>query len=249
MSYIRGYVSEPWSSSYSSYNLLNSLSSNGSSSSSSGLNGINVSDYSTISSGSYRKLLNSYYSSNSSAKASDKSKEASSELTKQNAVAMGNSVKEIMKDSLWEKKTYTETDEKTGEKTERQDYDREAIGKALKKFTEDYNKVVEDTGNSDSVSVLRNGVWMTQNTSANSGLLSDAGITVGSDNKLSFDQEKFDKADITAVKTLFKGYGSYASQLLNRSNAIANTTGASAYNKNGGYAYSNIAQSNFNMWM
>ena len=255
MPYIRGYASEPWSSTYSSYNRYNSYSSyrNSSSNSSlsllSGLSGINFNDYSTITNGSYRKLMNAYYAKNPSAKSTLKSKDNPSVLTAQNATSMGNSIKDVMKESLWEKKNITETDEKTGEKTVRQDYDREAIGKALQKFTEDYNKVVEGAGNSDTMSVLRNGAWMTKTTSINSKLLSEAGITVGEDNKLSFDQDKLDKADISAVKTLFKGYGSYASQLLNRSNAIATATSPSAYNRRGGYAYSGYGQSSFSVWM
>ena len=99
------------------------------------------------------------------------------------------------------------------------------------------------------MSVLRNGAWMTKTTSVNSKLLSEAGITVGTDNKLSFDQDKLDKADISAVQTLFKGYGSFASQLLNRSNAIATATGPAAYNRKGGYAYSGYGQSSFSVWM
>ena len=255
MPYIRGYASEPWLNSYSSYNLFNSYNSYGNSSSKSsnsmlsGLGSINFSDYSIISSGTYRKLMNAYYSNNPSAKTTLKSKESSVTLTAQNATAMGNSLKEVMKESLWEKKSFTETDEKTGEKTVKQDYDREAIGKALKKFTEDYNKVVEGAGDSDIMSILRNGAWMTKTTSVNSKLLSEAGITVGSDNKLSFNQDKLDKADISAVQTLFKGYGSFASQLLNRSNAIATATGPAAYNRKGGYAYSGYGQSSFSVWM
>ena len=256
MPYIRGYASEPWLNSYSSYsNLFSSYNSYGNKSSKSnlsmlsGLNSINFSDYSIISSGSYRKLMNAYYSNNPSAKATLKQTESSSVLTAQNAAAMGNSIKEVMKESLWAKKSFTETDEKTGEKTVKQDYDREAIGKALKKFTEDYNKVIEGAGNSDTMSVLRNGAWMTKTTSVNSKLLSEAGITVGSDNKLSFDQDKLDKADISAVQTLFKGYGSFASQLLNRSNAIATATGPAAYNRKGRYAYSGFGQSSFSVWM
>ena len=256
MPYIRGYASEPWSNSYSSYsNLFSSYNSYGNSSknsnlsSLSGLSGINFSDYSIISSGTYRKLMNAYYSNDSSAKSTLKAKDNPSALTSQTATTMGSTIKDVMKDSLWEKKEFTETDEKTGEKTVKQDYDREAIGKALKKFTEDYNKVVEGAGNSNTMSVLRNGAWMTKTTSINSKLLSEAGITVGEDNKLSFDQDKLDKADISAVKTLFKGYGSYASQLLNRSNAIASAAGPSTYTRTGGYSYSGLGQSSFSVWM
>ena len=148
MPYIRGYASGPWLNSYSSYsNLFGSYNSygnnskNSSLSSLSGLSSINFSDYSIISSGTYRKLMNAYYSDNTSAKSTLKAKDNPSALTSQTATTMSSTIKDVMKDSLWEKKEFTETDEKTGEKTVKQDYDREAIGKALKKFTEDYNKV------------------------------------------------------------------------------------------------------------
>ena len=116
MPYIRGYASEPWLNSYSSYsNLFGSYNSYGNRSSKSnlsmlsGLNSINFSDYSIISSGSYRKLMNAYYSNNPSAKATLKQTESSPVLTAQNAAAMGNSIKEVMKDSLWAKYSYYTT--------------------------------------------------------------------------------------------------------------------------------------------
>jgi hypothetical protein len=250
MPYIRGYTSEPWSNSYSSYNSYRNSSLNSNLSSLSEIGGsFNITDYNTVSNGSYRKLLNAYYSKNSSVNNTYKTKNNNSAINVQNAASMGNSIKDVMKDSLWEKKNITETNAETGEKTVKQDYDREAIGKALQKFTEDYNKLVDTAANSDSTSVLRNGVWMTKNTSVNSKLLSEAGITVGTDNKLSFDQDKLDKANISAVKTLFKGYGSYASQLLNRSNAITTATNPSAYNQKGGYSRSALGISSFSVWM
>ena len=54
----------------------------------------------------------------------------------------------------------------SGNETVKLDYDREAIGKALQKFTEDYNKTVDAAGNSNSMSVLRNGAYLTKITAA-----------------------------------------------------------------------------------
>lgn len=213
-------------------------------------NSFNLSDYSMIRNGTYKKLMKAYYSQDKSDNVSGlvKNNDPASVLTAQDASSMGNAIKDVMKASLWEKKSVTETDE-TGNETVKQDYDRESIGKALQKFTEEYNKTVEAAGNSGSMTVLRNGVWLTKSTSVNAKLLSKAGITVGSDNKLTFDQNKLDEADISSVKSLFTGHGSYASQLLARSNAIASTATPSSYSRNGSYSYLNSLNSNYSVWM
>ena len=248
ISSIKGYNS------YSYYNQYNSYRNYNNYDSSSSLFGTNsafsVSDYSMIRSGAYKKLMKAYYSQDKSSNVSSlvKNTEPASVLTAQDAASMSSSIKDVMKASLWEKKPVTVKDE-AGNETVKQDYDREAIGKALQKFTEDYNKTIETAGNSNSMSVLRNGSWLTKSTSVNSKLLSKAGITVGLDNKLSFDQEKLNEADISTVKSLFTGYGSYASQLLTRSNAIASAAAPSSYNRNGSYSYLNNLNSSFNVWM
>ena len=64
-----------------------------------------------------------------------------------------------MKDSLWQKKTITEKDEKSGETVTKEDYDWKAITKALKSFVNDYNTTIESAGESDTKDVLRNVVW------------------------------------------------------------------------------------------
>ena len=255
ISSIRGYGNDY--NSYSYYNRYNSYRNYNNYGSVSSLFGTNamsgafsVSDYSLIRSGAYKKLMKAYYSQDKSGNVSNlvKNNQPASLLTAQDAASMSNSIKDVMKASLWEKKSVTKKDE-SGNETVKLDYDREAIGKALQKFTEDYNKTVDAAGNSNSMSVLRNGAWLTKSTAVNSKLLSKAGITVGLDNKLSFDQEKLNSADISSVKSLFTGYGSYASQLLSRSNAIASTTASSSYNRNGSYSYLNNLNSSFSVWM
>ena len=248
ISSIRGYNSYSYYNQYNSYRNYNNY---GSGTSLFGTNSaFSVSDYSMIRSGAYKKLMKAYYSQDKSSNVSSlvKNKEPASVLTAQDAASMGNSIKDVMKASLWEKKSITEKDE-SGNETVKLDYDRAAIGKVLQKFTEEYNKTVDAAGNSNSMSVLRNGAYLTKSTAVNSKLLSKAGITVGLDNKLSFDQDKLNEADITSVKSLFTGYGSYASQLLNRSNAIASASAPSSYNRNGSYSYLNNLNSSFSVLM
>ena len=254
ISSIKGYNSYSYYNQYRSYRNYNNYGFSSSLFGTNALTGTNnsfsVSDYAMIRSGTYKKLMKAYYSQDKSGnvKSLIKEKEPASVLTAQDAASMGNSIKDAMNASLWEKKSITEKDE-SGNETVNLDYDREAIGKALQKFTEEYNKAVDAVGNSNSISVLRNGAYITKSTAINSKLLSKAGITVGLDNKLSFDQDKLNEADITSVKSLFTGHGSYASQLLTRSNTIANSAIPSSYNRNGNYSYLNNLSSGFNVWM
>ncbi len=127
----------------------------------SGMGGINVSDYAMIKNGSYGKLMKAYYAKQDADKLSqtgDSSKtltlmRSSADSLKKSAEALGNA-------SLYEKEIQ-EKDEETGEETEVEDYDWDAITKAVKSFVDDYNAVVEQAGNSETKNVLRNAAWMT----------------------------------------------------------------------------------------
>lgn len=95
--------------------------------------------------------------------------------------------------SLYEKKKFKKRDEETGEEIEVEDYDWDAITKAVKTFVDDYNSVVEQAGNSETKNVLRNAAWMTSITEKAGNLLLKAGITIGKGNKLEFDEEGLKK--------------------------------------------------------
>ena len=219
----------------------------------SGMGGVNVSDYAMIKNGSYGKLMKAYYAKQDADKlsqAGDSSKmltlmRSSADSLKKSAEALGNA-------SLYEKKKFKKKDEKTGEETEVEDYDWDAITKAVKSFVDNYNAVVEQAGNSETKNVLRNAAWMTSITEKAGNLLSKVGITVGKGNKLEFDEYvlkektalgksgiKFD--NISTLKSLFTGYGSFGSQISQKASAIssaaARTKGVDkTYNKNGAYS-------------
>lgn len=169
----------------------------------SSMGGINVSDYAMIKNGSYGRLMKAYYAKQDADKLSqtgDSSKtltlmRSSADSLKKSAEALGNA-------SLYEKKKFKKKDEETGEETEVEDYDWDAITKAVKSFVDDYNVVVEQAGNSETKNVLRNAAWMTSITEKAGNLLSKAGITVGKGNKLEFDEDALKKKTRTKTRMI-----------------------------------------------
>ena len=198
----------------------------------------NLSDYAAIKNGSYGKLLKAYYAKQDAEKASSGGDTVQkSTLMKSGADALKKSADALNNDELWEKKKIKKKDEKTGEEIEVEDYDWEAITKAVKSFVEDYNDVVEQAGNSNSKDVLRNAVWMTGITESNENMLSKIGITVGKGNKLELDEEALKKADISSFKTLFTGHNSFADKVSMKANSISNAAARTSgtYKSNGTY--------------
>lgn len=170
--------------------------------------GINLSDYTSIKNGSYGKLLKTYYAKQET-NSSTASKEESAKFTlaKSNADELKKSASALSKGSLWD-----------------EDNNWDNIVKSVKAFVSDYNKVVEDSADSNSKTVLRNGVWMTNMTSKNAGLLKEVGITIGKGNKLEVDEATLKEAKITTLKTLFTGYHSYANKVSQKASAISIAT-------------------------
>lgn len=203
--------------------------------------GINLTDYAMIKNGSYGKLVKAYYAkqeendavaSEDATKKSSQMKAAADSL-KQSAAALGSA-------SLWEKKKTVTKDEVTGAETETEDYDWDAITKAVDAFVKDYNAVISLAGDSDTKDVLRNAAWMTGMTDTMEKLLSNAGISVGDNNKLSLDEEALKKANINTLKTLFTGHGSFADKVASKAGTIGNAAArvAGTYNNRG--TYSNV---------
>ena len=181
-------------------------------------------DYAAIKNGSYKKLLKAYYAKQDvekSAVSGDSMKKSA--LMKSSADALKKSANALNNEALWEKK---------------EDYDWDAIKKAVKSFVDDYNSVVKLAGNSDSKDVLRNAVWMTGMTEANDNLLSKAGITVGKGNQMELNEDVLKKADIRTLKTLFTGHNSLADKIYAKANSISNAAAriSGTYKSNGTYS-------------
>ena len=203
-----------------------------------------ISDYASIKNGSYGKLLKAYYAkqdAEKSALSGDSPQKlklmmSSADSLKKSADALNNS-------SLWEKKKIKKKDEETGEETEVEDYDWDAITKAVKSFVEDYNAVVGQAGNLDTKNVLQYAAWMTGITESTQKLLSSVGINIGKGNKLELDEDALKEANVNTLKTLFTGHGSFADKISQKAGSISSAAANAAakakgvtYTSKGGYS-------------
>lgn len=203
-----------------------------------------LSDYASLKNGSYGKLMKAYYEQQNAEKASS-SGDTPQKLTlmRSGADALKKSAEALNDASLWEKRKFKIKDEETGEEIEVEDYDWDSITKAVKSFVGNYNSLVEHMGSSDTKNVLRNAAWMTNITDKAKNLLSKAGITIGRGNKLELDEDALKEADITTLKSLFTGYGSFTDKIAQKADNIGKEAANAAvkakgvtYTKNGGYS-------------
>ncbi len=214
-----------------------------------------LSDFSNIKSGSYYKLMKAYYNGNSkiSSVADPSSKASKSSTTaadKINAVSIRDEATALKKSSdalletgsksVFNKKTVKGTDGK-----ETLQYDKDAISKAVSSFADKYNALITSAADSSNTSVLTATSSMVGNAKANASLLSDIGITIGSDNTLSIDKDKLKAADVSTIKSLFHGTGSYAYGVSSKSSSVyyqsvsqlAQLESGSSYSSSGNYNY------------
>lgn len=203
-----------------------------------------LSDYASIKNGSYGKLLKAYYVKQDAENASvsgDSRQKLS--LMRSSADSLKKSADALNTSYLWEKKKIKKKDEETGKETEIEDYDWESITKAVKSFIEDYNAVVGQAGDSDTKNVLRKAMWMTGITDSNERLLSEVGITIGKGNKLELDEDSLKEANVTTLKSLFTGSGSFADRISQKAGSLSNAAANAAarvkgttYTSNGSYS-------------
>ena len=214
--------------------------------------GIDLAEYASVTRGSYSKLVKAYYAKQDADKPQYGDSSQTLTLMRSSADSLKKSADALGDASLYEKKKFTRKDEETGEETEVWDYDWDAITKAVQTFVDDYNSVVERAGNSETKNVLRNAAWMTRMTEQSGNLLSKVGITIGDGNKLKFDEETLKKKtmlgesnieldNISTLKSIFTGYGSFGSQISQKASAISNAAARTkgvdkTYNKNGAYS-------------
>lgn len=199
-------------------------------------NFINLTDYKAIKSGSYGKLMKAYYADeaktqklsakkNDTKKVNNKVKTAADnpELTKAkaNADKLKETASKLSSKNLWDKK-----DGKL---------DKTKVKDAVKDFVKSYNNVVDQSKKSGSKEVEKNTKWMTDLSDTLSKTLDKVGVKVGEDKKLSFDEDKFDKATDKNLESMFKGTYSYAGQVEAKASGIASASlmNTSTYEKDG----------------
>lgn len=189
--------------------------------------GLDMSAVTSIKNGSYGKLLKNYYKqSKADAKAQVGDTDAKLTDLKKSADKLELKADVLNNSKLWETKAAS----KDGKATEELANSDKALS-AVKDFVSSYNKMIDEAGGSETKSVLRKTGWMANMTRENSNLLSQVGIKVGADDKLTLNGDAFKKADVTTLKEMFYGNDSYASKV----SAKAAGIGRSAANTEGIY--------------
>ena len=218
----------------------------------SGLFGINLSEYASIRSGSYGKLMRSYFSMDSTkgtSKSDDSTKNTIEDLatttstskdSTKTLAAIESDAKELT-DSA--KALYTRSNNKVFTKDSGGSYDTDKIYKAVKRFADDYNSMLDTAGKSSTNRISRSVSSMKNETSYNDKPLKEIGITVDEKTgRLSVDETTFKSADTEKIKNLFNGTGSYAYSVatkaaMTESYAKSEAAKSNTYTKNGTYNY------------
>ncbi|MBQ3558505.1 MAG: flagellar filament capping protein FliD [Agathobacter sp.] len=189
--------------------LFSSMGTSASSSYSNGVMGINLNDYASIKNGSYGKLMKSYYALDEEESTKDKKSKNDTDDTDATIRSI-KTASDDLKDSaaaLYSSKGLFAQDA-NGE------YDMDAIYEKVNAFIEDYNAMIGSVGSAETESIAKAGGNIVNATSNNIDMLSKLGISVsGADFTLSIDKEKFMKSNISDIKSMFSGVGSFAYQV------------------------------------
>ena len=102
------------------------------------------------------------------------------------------------------------------------DYDTDEVYKAVKDFVNDYNDFLDSASEADTTKLLRAAKNMVSYTKASENVLKAIGITIGSDNKLSVDEDKFKEASKARVQSVFQSTGGFAYQVKAKASTVSN---------------------------
>ena len=168
-------------------------------------------DLNMIKSGVYKKALKAYYKTQSD------NKDSSTESISGSGAADS-------KISLSNLKTASKKLYESANKLKSADYsgNTEDMLKTVKGFVDDYNSMISSTKNMNSYSILQTTIWGMEQMKASEGLLNKIGITIGADNTLSIDEDKFKEAKMSDLKGLFSGSGSLADRIAQKASTLFN---------------------------
>ena len=211
----------------------------------SGVNAQLYGQYAAIKSGSYYKLSKAYYGKQDIADGSKtKTEQKTSDLNLKNTKAASDDLKESTQklftkgsDSVFLKTEMKQTDGST-----KYDYNRDRILKSVENFMKDYNELVDTVKDSKSTKILTPAASMTNLTKEMETQLKDIGISLSKENHLVMNQDSFSKANVTNIKSLFQGAGSYGYQIQSKAFSIGVAT-QNEIDKNVIYTGKGITQS------
>lgn len=218
------------------YSFLFSNMNSSANSSSNLFSSINLSDYNSIKTGSYGKLLKAYYkkettdTKDTSADKTDKTKTETTQAKEWKDIQTDATALQDSAAALMQK----------GSRSVFKDEDMEKIYSAVSDFVKDYNTLVEKGYDSSSSSVIKATKGMTDLAKSYENELKEMGITIDKDHRLSVDKDAFMSTDVDQVKDLFHGQNSFSYLVSMRAVSIENTAysesnKSSLYNGNGSY--------------
>lgn len=217
-------------------------------------------EYNSIKNGSYRRLLKSYYgkyNADGTAKSTDKTEQTTRKqktssdtidsaknlnavsekaTSLQNAAIKLAAVKEGTS-SIYAKKTIVE--KKDGLTTTRTDYDYDTVTSAVKSLVSAYNETLDEASKVGSASIQKKAKWMMDLTTQYKDQLSEFGISVDKDGRLSLDENVFRGKDMEDIQDFFEGSNSFTSKLARKASSLSGaadlqaTRAASAYTSTG----------------
>lgn len=105
--------------------------------------------------------------------------------------------------------------------------DIDSYKKQAQSFVDSYNAMIDKVSNSDNQAVLQKGVLMVNSGKVYAGALRRAGITVGSDNKLSLNSD-LSKVSAVNIKSVFGSEG-FSSKVIQKAGQINSLTGGNGF--------------------
>lgn len=138
---------------------------------------------------------------------------------------------------------YAKVKDKDGKETNQ--YDVASILSTVKSFADNYNKMFDAAESSTNSGVSANLTRIRETTARSADALSQFGVTVGSNGRLSVNEDVFKNADMAQVKSTFQDYGSSvatSASLVNyymgtQADASNGYTSNAAYNLDGTSTY------------
>lgn len=209
-----------------------------------------LSDYASIRNGSYKKLMKAYYEKKEADKteSSDKSSYYGSYSSIKSGlgnagVSEAKSAAQNIQDSLV---NLMDRSDNVFKKDSEGNYNVDKIYEAVNSFVKGYNEMLDVSDTLNDERTLNKILNMARYTSSNRSALSYAGISFNEDGEMELDKDKFSKMDMNAVKNLFQGTGSYASQMVTKASNIQAAATVSLNSSSGIYGSSGSYENYFN---
>ena len=204
-------------------------------------NSIDLSEYNSIKTGTYGKLLKSYYAQMDD----DSSKEVKDTDNKKKTTASEDSASKKLTEVSTNASSLADSAEKLitkGSNSLFRNKEVDSIYNAVNDFADKYNSFLKSMKNSDSDKVEKEISGLTNLVSGYKNSLQEVGISIQDDNTFSVDEQAFKASDMDKVKNLFNGNTSFTyvvstkasiigTTANNEANAMKNYTSAGNYDK------------------